>query len=475
MRGLDRFYIGGEWVLPEPGAALADVVDPATGRRVAQVALGSAADVGKAVAAARAAFPAFSALPILERAALIRRVRDGCLARAADLAAAISQEMGAPLPFAGEVHVPGGISHLEEILRVLDRFEWQRMQGTTLITKEAIGVVGMITPWNWPLNQTLCNIAPALAAGCTMILKPSELAPLSAALLAEIMDEAGVPAGVFNLVNGDGPGVGAALATHPGVDMISFTGSTRAGVLVQKAAADTVKRVTLELGGKSANILLPDVDLRDAVAKGVARCMANGGQSCNAPTRMLVPRDRLDEVRALAREAAEGIAVGDPSRPGAIGPLANRAQFLKVQDMISAAIAEGAEVVAGGTGRPPGLDHGYHARPTILIAHPDMAIAREEVFGPVLTLLAYEDVEDAVRIANDTIYGLAGYVAGRDGEEARRVAGQIRAGTVHVNYPARDPGAPFGGFKQSGLGREWGEFGLEDFLEIKGIVGYGAP
>lgn len=472
MTNWDRFYIGGQWVAPA-SPAWGDVVDPSTETGFAKVALGSAADVDKAVAAARKAFPAFAEAPIAERAGLISRIRDLCLARADDLAAAISREMGAPPKFARNVHVPAGISHLDEILRVLERFSFERSMGTTRIVKEPVGVCGLITPWNWPLNQILCKIAPALAAGCTMVLKPSELSPGSALILAEIMDAAGTPPGVFNLVNGDGPGVGAAIAAHPGIDIVSFTGSTRAGVLVSQAAATTVKKVTLELGGKSANILLPDADFPDAVAKGVTRCMINSGQSCNAPTRMLVPHDRLEEAVAHAKSAAEAIKVGDPASDTALGPLANAPQFAKVQQMIEAAIADGATLVSGGPGRPAGLNRGYYARPTVFVATPEMDIAREEVFGPVLTILGYADEDDAVRIAEDTAYGLAGYVAGKDTEQVRRVARRLRAGTIHLNYPARDAGAPFGGYKRSGIGREWGEFGLDDFLEIKGIVGYG--
>ncbi|MEZ2127770.1 MULTISPECIES: aldehyde dehydrogenase family protein [unclassified Sinorhizobium] len=469
----EKFYIGGAWVDP---AAFADreVINPATEAPFARIAIGSAADVDRAVAAARSAFPDFAGTTVAERAALIERIRDACLARTGDLAKAISMEMGAPVAFARDFHVPAGISHLTEILHVLEEFRFERSIGRTLVVKEPIGVCGLITPWNWPLNQTLCKIAPALAAGCTMVLKPSEMAPVSALILAEIMEAAATPAGVFNLVNGDGPCVGAAIAAHPDIDMISFTGSTRAGVLVTKTAADTVKRVTLELGGKSANILLPDVNFKDAVTKGVARCFINSGQSCNAPTRMLVPHDRLDEVKTIAREVAEATTVGHPSAAFALGPLANRPQFEKVQQMIEDAIAEGAELICGGPGRPPGLNQGYYARPTIFVASPDMTIAREEVFGPVLTILGYIDEDDAVRIAEATQYGLAGYVSSADSERARRIARRLRAGTIHLNYPARDPAAPFGGYKRSGLGREWGEFGLEDYLEIKGIVGYGA-
>ncbi len=472
MPNWTQFYIDGQWVTPTSSERL-DVADPSTETAFAQVAIGNSDDVDRAVRAARRAFPDFAAFPLAERIALIARIRDLCIARTDDLASAISREMGATLGFARDVHVPAGISHLSEILRVLETFDFERSNGRTRIVKEPIGVCGLITPWNWPLNQTLCKIAPALAAGCTMVLKPSERSPASGLILAEIMDEAGTPPGVFNLVNGDGPGVGSAISAHPDIDMVSFTGSTRAGVLVSQAAAPTVKKVTLELGGKSANILLPDVDFPDAVAKAVARCFINNGQSCNAPTRLLVPQERIDEVLAHARAAAEAVIVGDPASPSAQGPLANRPQFEKVQQMIEQAVADGATLVCGGPGRPQGLNCGYYARPTVFLATPDMAIAKEEVFGPVLTILTYTDIEDAVRIAEDTEYGLAAYVSGRDIEQARQVARRLRAGTVHVNYPARDPAAPFGGYKRSGIGREWGEFGLEDFLETKGIIGYG--
>jgi aldehyde dehydrogenase (NAD+) len=474
MQHQKNFYIDGAWVDPLSAAEL-NVVDPSSEQAFARIAMGGQADVDRAVAAARCAFPSFSATPMETRIALLRRIRDIYKSRAEKLAQAVSREMGAPISIARSAHVTAGLSHLTEILTVLERFKFERLLGTTLIVKEAIGVCAMITPWNWPLNQMMCKIAPAIAAGCTMVVKPSELAATSGLLVAEIMDEAGAPKGVFNLVNGDGPGVGAALASHPDVDMVSFTGSTRAGVLVSKAAADTIKRVTLELGGKSANILLPDVDIERAVSQGVARCFLNSGQSCNAPTRMLVPHDKLDEVIDLARSAAEKAKVGDPSSPETtIGPLANKPQFDKVQSMIEAGIDEGARVVCGGPGRPHGLNNGYYAKPTVFVATPEMQIAREEVFGPVLTVLAYEDEEDAVRIAEDSLYGLAGYVSSADPERARRLARRLRAGTIHINYPVRDPGAPFGGYKRSGLGREWGEFGLEDFLEIKGLVGYGA-
>ena len=468
-----EFFIAGKWVAPV-SARRAEVVDPSTEEAFTEIALADAADVDAAVAAARSAFPAFAATPLSERVALIKRVVEAYKAREEDLVVAVSREMGAPLSVARKAHYSAGLSHLNEVLNVLERFKFERMLGTTLIVKEAIGVVAMITPWNWPLNQIMCKIAPALAAGCTMVLKPSELAPLSGLIVAEIMEAAGVPAGVFNLVNGDGAVTGAAMSAHPGVDMVSFTGSNRAGALVARGAADTFKRVALELGGKSANILLPDVEFAGAVQQGIARCFLNSGQSCNAPTRMLVPRSRLDEVVQLSRTAAETTKVGAPGSDDAtIGPVANGPQFAKVQAMIQAGVEEGAQLVTGGPGRPDGFNRGYYVRPTVFVADPTMTIAREEIFGPVLTILTYDDEEDAVRLAEDSLYGLAGYVASGDPERAKRVARRIRAGTIHVNYPARDAGAPFGGYKRSGNGREWGEFGLEEFLETKGLVGYG--
>jgi aldehyde dehydrogenase (NAD+) len=389
------------------------------------------------------------------------------------MAATISEEMGAPIWLAEAAQAPAGLAHFLEIVKVLGYFEFDEAKGTTLLRKEPIGVCGLITPWNWPMNQIACKVAPALAAGCTMVLKPSEVAPLSAYLFAQILDQAGVPAGVFNLVNGDGATAGAALSAHADVAMISFTGSTRGGVAVATAAAPTVKRVTQELGGKSANIILEDADLEAAVKEGVQACFRNTGQSCDAPTRMLIPRSKMDLAREAAKQAAAAIKVADAAAKGSIGPLASKAQFEKVQRLIGKGIAEGATLVAGGTGRPEGIDKGYFVKPTVFAdVRNDMVIAREEIFGPVLSIIAYEDEEDAVRIANDTVYGLSGYVTSRDIERARRVAKRIRSGNVHINGARIDFAGCFGGYKQSGNGREWSEAGLEDFLELKAIFGY---
>jgi aldehyde dehydrogenase (NAD+) len=469
-----QFFIDGAWVEPVEARAF-DVIDPATEQAVTQISLGSAADVDRAVAAARAAFPAFSATAPAERAALLKRVLETYNARAEDLADAVTTEMGAPLSFSREAQVWAGRVHLEATIEALEAYEFSRVKGTSLILEEAIGVCSLITPWNWPLNQIVCKVAPALAAGCTVILKPSEIAPISGLIFAEIMQAAGTPNGVFNLVNGDGPGVGQPMSAHPGVDMVSFTGSTRAGVLVAQAAAPTVKRVAQELGGKSANILLPDCDLEEAVKAGTLACFANSGQSCDAPTRMFVPAGRHDEALDIARAAAEGLRVGDPREQGVdLGPVVSRAQFEKIQRLIAAGIREGATLVAGGPGLPAHLDAGYYVKPTVF-GHvtPDMTIAREEIFGPVLSILAYRDEEEAIRLAEDTVYGLAAYVCSSDLDHARRVAKRLRAGTVNINYPAWDIRAPFGGYKQSGNGREYAEFGIRDYLEVKAVVGWG--
>ncbi|SLN46418.1 aldehyde dehydrogenase family protein [Oceanibacterium hippocampi] len=472
---LNEFYIDGQWVAPAEPRHVA-VINPATEEAICEVALGNAADVDRAVAAARRAFPAFSAWTREQRLDLLARIREGFLARQDELAKTISREMGAPLKFSLSAQAASGPNQLEETIRVLEGFAFETMRGTTRVVREPIGVCGLITPWNWPVNQLICKVAPALAAGCTMVLKPSEVSPLSALIVAEILHDAGVPAGVFNLVNGDGPGVGESLAAHPGVDMVSFTGSTRAGVLVAKAAADTVKRVAQELGGKAPNILLPDTDWERSVTLGIARCFGNSGQSCSAATRLLVPREQHDAVAEIAGRVANTYRVGDPEAEDTqLGPLVSQAQFDKVQRLIERGIAEGARLVAGGPGRPDGLERGYYVRPTIFAdVHNDMAIAREEIFGPVLVIIPYDSVEQAIEIANDTPYGLNAYVQGADMERARRVAAALRAGAVHINYPPMDRGAPFGGYKQSGNGREWGEWGLSEFLETKAIVGYGA-
>lgn len=475
MLNYPQFYIDGAWVEPVDPFAL-DVIDPSTEEVFASISLGGSVDVDRAVAAARKAFPVFSLTSREERLELLRRILAAYEKRSAELAVAISQEMGAPRRMALNNQVGSGAAHIRTMIDTLERYEFERMKGSTLISKEAVGVVAMITPWNWPLNQIACKVAPALAAGCTMVLKPSEIAPVSAMIFAEVMHEAGVPAGVFNLVCGDGPTVGEALARHPDVDMVSITGSTRAGVLVAKAAADTVKRVHQELGGKSANIILEDADFRKAVRQGVLDCFDNAGQSCNAPTRMLVPANRMAEASEVARAAAAEPNVGPADRPGVdLGPVVSAVQFAKIQDLIRTGIEEGAALVAGGLGRPEGLDCGYFVKPTVFgNVDPDMRIAREEVFGPVLCILGYDSEDEAVRIANDTPYGLAAYVQSGDLDRARRIARLLRVGNVHINYPDWDTGAPFGGFKQSGNGREYAEFGLDDFLEVKGVIGHGA-
>ncbi len=423
MKECLNFYIDGRWVPPLTPKTL-DVIDPSTEETIGRISLGSAADVDRAVAAARRAFETFGRSTREERITLLERVMGAYQARLDDLAETISAEMGAPMWLAKAAQAPSGLAHLAQALEVLRSYTFVENKGTTRILKEPVGVCGFITPWNWPVNQIMCKVAPALAAGCTIVLKPSEIAPLSGILVAEILDAAGVPPGVFNLVNGDGPTVGTAIASHPGIDMVSFTGSTRAGVQVAKAAADTVKRVAQELGGKSANIILDDADLQRAVQGGVRSCFTNSGQSCNAPTRMLVPRSRQAEAVAIAKAAAEGVRVGSPRTDGTtIGPVVSKAQFDKIQGLIERGIAEGAELVTGGPGRPEGLSRGYYVRPTVFAnVRNDMTIAREEVFGPVLAILPYDDEEEAIRIANDTPYGLSGYVASANPERALRVA-----------------------------------------------------
>jgi len=466
-----RFYIDGQWVEPSTDATL-EVINPATEQPIVKIAMGAQADVDAAVAAAKTAFESYSQTTKEERLALLDRIIEVYTGRLGDLAATVSEEMGAPLKMAQRAQAPSGLGHFMAARKVLAEFEFEKEQGTTLVVREPIGVCALITPWNWPLNQITCKVAPALAAGCTMVLKPSEVAPLNAIIFTEILHEAGVPAGVFNLVNGDGPGVGAPLSAHPDVDMVSFTGSTRAGIEVARAAAPTVKRVSQELGGKSANIILDDSDLAATIARDVAAVCNNSGQSCNAPTRMLVPAARMEEAAAIARAAAEKVVVGDPQDDATkIGPVVSEVQFQRIQGLIEKGIEEGATLEAGGPGKPDGLDKGYFVKPTIFSnVSNDMTIAREEVFGPVLVMIGYED-DDAVRIANDTVYGLSGYISG-DPERARTMARRIRTGNVHLNGAPGDMQAPFGGYKQSGNGREWGEFGMEEFLETKAILGY---
>ncbi len=475
MKDCRQFYIDGKWVDP---IRLHDfsVINPATEEPIATISLGSAGDVDRAVAAANRAFESYSETTPEDRRALLARIIEVYQSRMDEMAETISQEMGAPIGLARAAQAPAGLAHLSETVKVLGQFKFEELKGLTLMRKEPIGVCGLITPWNWPMNQIVCKVAPALAAGCTMVLKPSELAPLSAYLFAQILHEAGLPAGVFNLVNGDGPTVGAAISSHPDVAMVSFTGSTRAGIAVATAAAATVKRVTQELGGKSANIILDDADLANAVKEGVQACFRNTGQSCNAPTRMLVPRSKMAEGIKAAEQAANATKAGDPLTEGKhIGPLSSKVQFEKVQRLIRQGIEEGARLVTGGPGRPDGFTKGYFVKPTIFAdVRNDMTIAREEIFGPVLCIIPYENEDDAVRIANDTPYGLAGFVTSGDMERARRVAKRIRSGNVHINGARVDFGGCFGGYKQSGNGREWGEAGLEEFLELKAIFGYEA-
>ncbi|MFT4067297.1 aldehyde dehydrogenase family protein [Paraburkholderia sp.] len=475
MRHLQHFYIDGEWVEPS-GTARLPVIDPCTEQSLGDVALGDASDAGRAVAAAKRAFASFSRTSVEERVALLEKILAEYLRRYDEMADVITREIGAPTTLAREWQAALGKRHLEETLRTVRRFQWQRMKGTTLVNHEPVGVAALITPWNWPVNQIVCKVAPAIAAGCTMVLKPSEISPMNAVLFAEIIDAAGVPKGVFNLVNGDGPTVGAVLAAHPDVDMVSFTGSTRAGVEIAKLAAPTVKRVHQELGGKSANILLDDADFETAVAAGVRSCFGNSGQSCNAPTRMLVPASRHDEAVAIAVRVARTLRVGAADDPATtMGPVVSGVQFERVQRLIGVGIEEGASLAVGGLGRPAGLARGYYVKPTVFAnVDPSMTIAREEIFGPVLAIMPYRDEEDAIAIANGTPFGLAAYVQSGDQARARRVALRMRAGSVYVNYPAWDAGSPFGGYKQSGNGREYGEWGLEAFLEVKGVVGYGA-
>jgi aldehyde dehydrogenase (NAD+) len=473
MKDCRNFYIDGKWVPPTQERDF-PVINPATEEPVATISLGGAADVDKAVAAAKKAFESYSETTAEQRREFLRNIMEVYQAKSDEMAETISLEMGAPLSFSKAAQVGAGLAHFNEILKVLEHFKFEEIQATTLLRKEPIGVCGLITPWNWPMNQIVAKVAPALAAGCAMVLKPSELAPLSAYVFAQILHESGLPAGVFNLVNGDGPTVGAAIASHPDVAMVSFTGSTRAGIAVAMAAAPTVKRVTQELGGKSANILLDDADFASAVKEGAQACFRNTGQSCNAPTRMLVPKSRMAEAAATAKQVADATHAGDPFTKGTnIGPLSSKAQFEKVERLIRAGIDEGARLVAGGPGRPEGVARGYFAKPTVFAdVRNDMTIAREEIFGPVLSILPYENEDDAVRIANDTPYGLSGFVTSGNLDRARRVARRIRSGNVHLNGARPDFAACFGGYKQSGNGREWGEAGLEEYLELKAVFGY---
>ena len=475
MRDMLQFYIDGKWVDPVTTNPL-DVINPATEEVCGRISLGSAADVDLAVAAAKRAGANFALTTREERIELLQSILDNFAKRHDEIAEAIMDEMGAPWGLAKHAQAASGPRHIKAALNALQEMPFEERHGTTLIVREAIGVCALITPWNWPINQIVCKVAPALAAGCTMVLKPSEIAPFDAMIFAEIIHDAGVPAGVFNLVNGDGPGVGTALSQHPDVAMVSFTGSTRAGISVAQNAAPTIKRVAQELGGKSANILLDDADFDQAVTQGAKECFENTGQSCDAPTRMLVPKNRMDEAAAIAASAANAVKVGLPRAKGVeVGPLVSDMHWHKVQGLIQKGIDEGATLAAGGTGRPEGLKTGYFVKPTVFAdVTSDMTIAREEIFGPVLSIMPYDDEDDAVRIANDTPYGLSGYVSSSNLDRAREIASRLRTGMVHINNAHLDSMAPFGGYKQSGNGREWGSHGIEEFLEVKSIYGFEA-
>eukprot|EP01037_Dinobryon_pediforme_P014465 gene14465-14590_t len=469
-----EFYIDGKWAAPQ-AARYIDVIDPATELAVASLALGNADDVDLAVAAAKRAFATYSLTSREERLALLTRIVELMRTRFDDLADAMTAEMGAPHVFSREGQVASGIEHFDRMIEVLRTFSFETKMGSSRVVKEAAGVCGLITPWNWPLNQIACKVAPALAAGCTMVLKPSEIAPLSAIVFAEILHEAGVPKGVFNLVHGDGPSVGHAMAIHPDIDVMSFTGSTRAGIQVARDSADTVKRVLQELGGNSANVVLDDADLETAVVNGIAGCYLNSGQSCDSPARLLVPHALMDQAINIARAAAQSYSVGKPDDTSThLGPVVSEAHFNKIQSFIEIGIKEGAELVIGGVGRPEALNVGYYVKPTVFgRVTPEMTIARNEIFGPVLSIIGYASEAEAVKIANDTEYGLAAYVQSGDIKRARAVARQMRAGTVQINYPAADYLVPFGGYKRSGNGREYGAYGLHDYLELKSVVGFG--
>jgi len=467
-----KFYIDGAWVDPASPVTLG-VQNPATEEMFARISLGSRQDVDRAVQAARRAFSSYSVTSVETRLGYLRKIIAGFKARLPELARTMTLEMGSPITFSTERQATVALFHFEEVVRVLEAYKFEEPMGPGIVRREPIGVCGLITPWNWPLNQVASKVAPALATGCTVVLKPSEIAPLSAMLFAEILHEAGLPAGVFNLVNGDGPTVGEAIAAHPEIDMVSFTGSTAAGIRVAKLAADTVKRVAQELGGKSANIILPDADLKAAVIQGVHACYTNGGQNCQSPTRMLIPRAQREEAFAAARQAVEAVRLGDPLDPATtLGPMVSQGQFDKIQALIQSGIDEGATLVAGGMGRPAAVNRGYYVRPTVFgDVTPQMKIAREEIFGPVLSIISYDSEDEAIEIANDTPFGLAGFVQSKDRDHARAVANRIRAGRVYLNGAPFDRSLPFGGYKQSGNGREFGVFGFEEYLEVKAILG----
>ncbi|MEM7256701.1 MAG: aldehyde dehydrogenase family protein [Pseudomonadota bacterium] len=472
MKKLLKFYVNGEWIDPATPDTI-DVINPAEETPCGQISAGSPADIDRAVAAARDAFKEYSTWSVEQRIELLERVLQGYRTRQEEIALAISTEMGAPIKLARSWQVELGADHIQSAIKAVRKFDFETLEDGMILRHEPIGVCGLITPWNWPMNQIAAKVAPALAAGCTMILKPSEESPLSAMVFAEVLHDAGVPPGVFNLVNGYGPVVGEAMSSHTDIDMMSFTGSTRGGIAVARAAADTVKRVGQELGGKSANLILEDADISKAVAYGVKHCMSNSGQSCNAPSRMLIPTAAMEKAIHAARETADAIQVGDPAIDGdQLGPVVNKTQFEKIQNLIQQGIDEGAELISGGTGRPDDLASGFYVKPTVFAnVSNDMTIAREEIFGPVIALIGYDNEEQAIEIANDTVYGLSGYISSGDIEHAKAVARRIRAGQIAINYVGGTTDTPFGGYKQSGNGREKGRWGLQEFLELKAITG----
>ena len=469
---LTKFYINGEFTDPSSNETLG-IINPATEEEIGIVALGSIEDVDRAVYSARKAFSVSSKISKTDRLDILKTVRENYKKRFNDLSEAIRLEMGAPIKLAEGAQAATGLGHLKTAIRVLENHEFEYKHGDYIVREEPIGVCGLITPWNWPINQIVSKVAPAFAAGCTVILKPSEIAPLSAMIIAEIMHESKIPAGMFNLVNGLGNIVGEAMSAHKDIDMMSFTGSTRGGVAVATASAATVKRVSQELGGKSANIILDDDSFTKSITNGVTHVMSNTGQSCNAPTRMLVPLSRHDEALDIARNSVENIKVGKPDDINTdLGPLVSITQYNKVQNLIEKGIEEGAQLVSGGKGKPDGFEKGYYVKPTIFgNVSNNMIIAKEEIFGPVLSIIPYDDIEHAVSIANDTVYGLAAYVTGEDQKKCLEVARELRAGQISLNYGSSGPSAPFGGYKQSGNGREKAEWGLDEFLEIKAIMG----
>lgn len=472
MENYQNFYIDGAWVKPLSAETI-DVINPATEQVFATIGGGNADDIDRAVRAARRAFEDFAFISVDDRLELLENILAQYMKSYDEIAEAITTEMGAPITLSQRAQTKCGEAHIKSTIKALRKFIFETIEDGAVLRHEPIGVCGMITPWNWPMNQVVSKVVPAIAAGCTMVLKPSEESPISSIIFTDVMDRAGVPAGVYNMVNGYGQIVGEAMSAHPGIDMMSFTGSTRAGIAVAKAAANSVKRVTQELGGKSANIILDDVDIPSTVGKGVRYCMGNSGQSCNAPTRMLVPEQHMDKAIEAAREAADSIKLAQPELEGNhLGPVVNNTQWTKIQKLIQAGIDEGATLITGGTGRPENLDRGYYVKPTVFSGvSNDMQIAREEIFGPVIVLIPYKDEDHAVAIANDTVYGLAGYVSSGDLTRARKVAERIRAGQIAVNYVGANEDVPFGGYKQSGNGREKGRWGLLEYLEIKVITG----